>query len=448
MQKFFIARNFSFFLLVALSSFLLFWKLGDTHLTNWDEAWYADVSRTIAQKGNMWTPVWNGERFLEKPTLYYWLTALSYRAFGDSEFSARFVSALSGVLTVYLLYWITRRLYGDFAATAALLILISTPAFLWRARTGNLDSLLTFLIFLSYVGYARGFRYVTAVASGLAFLTKGFIGFLFPLVARSSSLLGAIVLSGIWFASMYAVNGQSFTEQFFAQQGEKVGGIGSLVYNFSFEYVSFLRSGLKLWLILFIPALLFNLWRRPRPVYFWFVLTFLLLLSFLREKSTWFLHPVYPFIALLGASMIRKFPKRFRTPALFMISTIAIFQILYFRSDYIVPDIAADEARVAKASRSLTADGDVLYLTHYYFPTAVYYSRRKTFAVYSEQPSVSSWILPKTHWSEILKEDQVFLNTTVDDFRELQERFSGTRFEVLFQSGSKLLVKKTSQKPL
>lgn len=393
----------------------MLWRLGEAHLTNWDEAWYADVARTMAEKGNIFNPMWNGIPFLEKPPLFYWLTAISYAMFGDSEFSARFVSGLAGFGTVLLVY--------KFAGVSSALILLSTPAFLWRARTGNLDSLLTFLIFVSAViPRYRGF------ASGLAFLTKGFVGFLYPLISGFKGLLTAVLIALMWFAVSYLINGQLFIQQFFAQQREKIGS-----GHFSFDYIMHLKTGLKLWLIVFIPSLIYA----RKLVFSRFIIVYLIMLSFLQEKSTWFLHPIYPFIALISGQFLSRWKK-----SIIFVVAIALFQLIYYRAEYFVPDVANDEARVAIASYELTGAGDVIYLTHYYYPTAVYYSRRKTYAVYSENPSVSWWILPKITWPEILKKEKVFINTSIEDFKELQNQFPTILFEVVFRSGDKLLLKR------
>lgn len=50
-------------LVFALSFFLLFWKLGENKLTNWDEAWYGAVSREMSISGNFITPKWNNAGF-------------------------------------------------------------------------------------------------------------------------------------------------------------------------------------------------------------------------------------------------------------------------------------------------------------------------------------------------------------------------------------------------
>lgn len=432
MVKRLFVKQLPFVAVLVLACFLMFWRLGETYLTNWDEAWYADVSRTMAETGNFLTPMWNGQPFLEKPPLFYWLTALSYKVFGDSEFSARFISALSGVGTVGLLYWFARKYWGLDVAIISSFILLSTPAFLWRARTGNLDSLLTFLIFLSAVAHANKWIKIMGISAGLAFLTKGFIGFLYPLISGFRGLIlgGAIALT--WFTISYFVNGQLFLEQFFTQQGEKIGAM-----RFSLDYLSHLKTGLKVWFLIAIPSL--YLARKELKNSVTFVVVFLLFLSFLQEKSTWFLHPIYPFIALICGWSLVQLGKRWILPIVF---AIALFQLIQYRGEYFVADIAADESRVAIASRELTHPEGIIYLTHYYFPTAVYYSRRTIYAVYSEHASASWWILPKSDWQKILAQDRIFINTSVDDLKELEHEFPNMHFEVLYQSGDKLFVKK------
>ena len=63
---------------------------------------------------------------LGQPTGPIYLVALSLRFFGDSIFAVRLVSALSGVLTIVVLYWGARRHFGwKVAALAAFLLTIA-----------------------------------------------------------------------------------------------------------------------------------------------------------------------------------------------------------------------------------------------------------------------------------------------------------------------------------
>ncbi len=462
------AKHIPLLIVAILAVFLFFWHLGAAHLTNWDEAWYADISRTIAERGAIFSPAWNGRPFLEKPPLFYWLTALSYRTFGDSEFSARFISAFSAFVTTLLVFVFVQKRWGSSAAFVSSLVLLSTPAYLWRARTGNLDSLLTLLLFLevyllSTIAKSKHGPWIAGIAIGLAFLTKGSVAFIFPCVAAIlyflnrqwkflmkvllALILGATI-SSIWLGTAYVVNGSLFLVQFLGQQTEKIGSPLSFVNNLSFEILDYLKSGIKLWAIVFVPALLVSLlsWRKhSESIITWYIVVFTVLLSFFRVKSSWFLMPVYPLIAVIISLFIMDYTEKMKIHRFLVIGTVAavaMFQLLRFHTEYIVPDIARDEALVALASRQYTKFDDVIYLTQYYYPTAVYYSRRTTYAVYSENPSPSWWILSKTSWSGILQKDRVFINTNQEDLKLLQDQFPKVHFEILFQSGDKLLVKK------
>ena len=152
------AREVAILCLVIITiSFFVFFKLGEAHLTNWDEAWYADIARNMAETGNIITPIWNNQAFFDKPPLYLWLSAVIFKLFSPTEFSARFLAALSGLGIGILVYSLGRTLFNKEIALLSLIILFSTIGFLYRTRTGNLDSLLTFWILLSIYSFYKGY---------------------------------------------------------------------------------------------------------------------------------------------------------------------------------------------------------------------------------------------------------------------------------------------------
>ncbi len=452
-------------IVVILSYFLFFWKLGGTHLTNWDEAWYADISRTMAEKGNIFSPSWNGRLFLEKPPLGFWLTAVSYRAFGDNEFSARFISALAGAATVFLVFWFVRYRWGPGAAWASSLVLLSTPAYLWRVRTGDLDSLLTFFLIASVIAIVelkknKNALFLCSIAIGLSFLTKGSIAFIFPALGflyyllrrkKEASLrtLKALAVGGFialtWLLVAYAINGQIFLTQFFTQQGEKIGSPLTLLSNARLATLDYLKSGLKFWIIAAVPATVAMIWswrKQTESFIALCALIFVIILSFLKVQSSWFLMPVYPLVAIAVSWSAYVYARKYMLVVISVFTVVALLQLWRFRSDYFVPDVSRDEALVALASARATKSSDVIYLTHYYYPTAVYYSRRTTYAVYSDHPSESWWILAKDQWSSIFQKERVFINTNTSDFSYLKGKFPEIRFQIIFQSGDKLLLRK------
>ncbi|MFO0802022.1 MAG: glycosyltransferase family 39 protein [Gemmataceae bacterium] len=213
-------RRFSLAIVLLLPAVLLYPNRG-FHLLEPDEGRYAQIPREMLESGEWVVPTLQGEAYLDKPPLMYWLVALSYRLLGVSPESARLVPALCVHLTILLAYLLGRRSLGERAAFWAAMLLTVAPGFVGVARLLLLDGLLVFCIATSVLcGFEAvrtgrlklGWWLAAAVASGLGFLTKGPISevLLFvPLFAfgwltgRSPARLKHYVL---FFAIVFLVN--------------------------------------------------------------------------------------------------------------------------------------------------------------------------------------------------------------------------------------------------
>src|SRR5712691_4172725 len=60
-----------------------------------DEGRYAQIPREMLARGDWIVPVLQGEPYLDKPPLFYWLVMLSYRLLGIHDWSARLIPALA-----------------------------------------------------------------------------------------------------------------------------------------------------------------------------------------------------------------------------------------------------------------------------------------------------------------------------------------------------------------
>lgn len=160
-----------------------------------DEGRYAQIPREMVASGDWVVPTLQGEPYLDKPPLFYWLVALCYQLFGIADSVARIVPALAvhgSILTVYL---IGRRSLGERSAFLGALLLAVTPGFVGMARLLILDGLLTLWVTLSLFSAYEAIRsghlkwswwLLAATACGLGILTKGPIALilpLFPLIA-------------------------------------------------------------------------------------------------------------------------------------------------------------------------------------------------------------------------------------------------------------------------
>jgi 4-amino-4-deoxy-L-arabinose transferase-like glycosyltransferase len=129
--------------LVVLTSFFVLYRLGEGSLKPWDEAWYGVVTRNLLQPGSNWLKLeYNQKPFLDHPPLGFYLKAASVATFGQTTFAMRLPEAITGVMSVVLVYLIGRRLSSRWAGVWGALILLSSRWFLFRARSGNLDVLL------------------------------------------------------------------------------------------------------------------------------------------------------------------------------------------------------------------------------------------------------------------------------------------------------------------
>jgi 4-amino-4-deoxy-L-arabinose transferase-like glycosyltransferase len=147
-----------------------------------DESRYVQIPLEMLQRGDWVIPHLQGEPYLDKPPLFYWLVMGSYQALGVSVWAARLVPALAVHLTLLLCYLMGRRWAGERAAFRGALLLALAPAFLGMGRLLILDGVLTLWTTLSlFAGYEavrsgqfrRGWWRLACLACGLGVLTKG-----------------------------------------------------------------------------------------------------------------------------------------------------------------------------------------------------------------------------------------------------------------------------------
>jgi 4-amino-4-deoxy-L-arabinose transferase-like glycosyltransferase len=168
-------------ILLALPAVLLY-PCCAFHLFEPDESRYAEIAREMYQGGDVVVPYLQGEPYLEKPPLLYWLVALGYQLFGVHDWAARVVPAVAVHGTVLLVYLFGRRWVGERGAFRGAVALALAPGFLGMGRLLLLDGLLTFWTTLAlFSGFEairgerlhRGWWLLTALACGLGALTKG-----------------------------------------------------------------------------------------------------------------------------------------------------------------------------------------------------------------------------------------------------------------------------------
>lgn len=181
---------------IGLFGLLYLLPLGLRPMTVPDESRYSEIPREMMASGDWVVPRLNGVRYFEKPVMGYWVNAISIGLFGQNRFAVRLPSALATGLTALMLFFLVRLFSKGNSAPAALLAGAAYLTCLLVFALGViniLDSLLTLFLTGAMVAFfyanrtERGERFLIGWAvfggfCGLAFLVKGFLAFVVPIV--------------------------------------------------------------------------------------------------------------------------------------------------------------------------------------------------------------------------------------------------------------------------
>jgi 4-amino-4-deoxy-L-arabinose transferase-like glycosyltransferase len=118
-----------------------------------DEPRFAEASREMIQRADYVVPYFNNQLRLDKPPLAYWSQVASYRVFGESDFSARFPSAIAAALTALVILAWGCRIRAEVGWWAAIIFTLSLQTFL-HAKAAVADMwLVLFMTLAHWAGY-------------------------------------------------------------------------------------------------------------------------------------------------------------------------------------------------------------------------------------------------------------------------------------------------------
>ena len=126
-------------LILAALYVCYFSHLGAIGFVGPDEPRYAWIARDMAETGDCVTPRLYGKPWFEKPPLFYWGAAISFKLFGVNEAAARLPSAVSAFLATLALAWLALRLYGAETARWLLLLLPTTVGMIGFSHAAATD---------------------------------------------------------------------------------------------------------------------------------------------------------------------------------------------------------------------------------------------------------------------------------------------------------------------
>ncbi len=250
--------------ILVITALLLLPFLGTVNLFDSDETNYAETAREMILTGDYLTVQVDFEPFPEKPPLFFWLQSLSMKIFGVNEFAARFPNAICGIVSLMMLYFFGRKIYGH---RFGLLWILSYGAAIlpfFFFKSGIIDPWFNLFIF---IGIALFIFYLdpeklrrrlpnlllSALFFGLAVLTKGPVAMLIFILClmtflvlkrfRISSSVSHVLLfilvlalvGGSWFL-FQAANGNSGIIREFISYQVKLLSSHSSVHDGFFGY--------------------------------------------------------------------------------------------------------------------------------------------------------------------------------------------------------------------
>ncbi len=327
--------------LALFAALVIFWRLGEGSIGDYDEAAYAQISREILRTGDWNTPRWNGVEFFDKPPVVLWLTAMAYKIFGMNEFAARCTAALAGVGAIVLTCLLGKKLFSSWAVGLGAALILLTPNtnlhnhgynLVGLARVGMLDMPLIFLslssLLLAWLSQANPIYLVwLGIPLGLGVMVKSIAGFLpwfvvfaFFVLALPRSLwwrkelalglLIAVLIIAPWHLGQLLVWGRLFFNSYMVQLtvGYVTGSEGHL--RDSLFYLRSLMRGFPVWYAVVAMALAYAIYRsirfrdRARILLLMAAAIPFILFNASRSRIGWYIIPIYPALAILAAQLI------------------------------------------------------------------------------------------------------------------------------------------------
>lgn len=324
-------------LVAGLSGAVIFRDLGRASLRG-DEGIYSVVARESVESG-VWFPFQHadGDPYMDKPPVSLTILIVAFRFVGESEFVARFPSAVFGVLTIVLVFLVGARRFGVGSGVLGACLILGAKSYLVRhgVRDAVMDSLITLLaliVLVAWLNYkdhgsiGRGWWLASASAIAVASLTKHMLGIVFALIIliievllwilRDSStrkLLGAafgllsvaVLVTAMYVLTTDVLTGGLFTDRLYEDVvlrttvGLSPGHVKGPLF-----YIFWVTRDFGWWLVFLAPAIYgaVKLWgtapgRCAGHLLMWAAIL-VIGFSVSVSKLPWYIYPAYPALSL------------------------------------------------------------------------------------------------------------------------------------------------------
>jgi len=391
------------FILLSFCFFLFILGVGRWDLWNPDEPRYAQVAKEMVGTGDWILMHVNGNTYVDKPPLFFWLIAFSSFLWqGFTSFSARLPSGLFSTLTVLLTFFLGKKLYGSRTGFLSGLILATSFEFAYLSTRANIDATLTFFtttsifFFLHWYQHSsphptplpqgeregvrgnwvesgnRGNLLIYGFYIGMAFATlaKGPVGFILPLMVslvyllvqkdwkamKRMRLLTGMALCFVvvlfWYLPAVLKGGQNFLNETLLHHTIDRFAKGSSHIRPFYYYLTNFPVDFLPWFLFLPGAIVYGFSERKEGIsrgflflLIWFVVIFLFF-SFSRGKRAIYLLPLYPAASLMVGRFWGDYlsgSSRLPVRKIWVTLPVYFFIILFFLMGiflYVVPAVA------------------------------------------------------------------------------------------------------------
>ena len=153
-----------------------------------DAAQYASISMEMLQNDNYLHVTERGNDYLDKPPFLFWISALSFKIFGLSNFAYKFPSLLFSLLGLLYTYKLGKYLFTHKTGLYASAILGTSLGFFWINNDVKTDAIVTSCVLFStyylllFINEKKLVSIIlAAIGIGIGMLTKGPLALIFPL---------------------------------------------------------------------------------------------------------------------------------------------------------------------------------------------------------------------------------------------------------------------------
>ncbi len=158
-------------IILGISALLRIFRLGTPNEVVFDEVYYVDGARDLLANGVELT---NGKpEFVVHPPIGKWMIAIGIKLFGDNPIGWRISAALFGVVSIYLIFLVARKLFkSDFLALLSAALASIDGIHLVMSRTALLDIFLMTFLFGAFTALIFQKYLLMALMLGLGLGTK------------------------------------------------------------------------------------------------------------------------------------------------------------------------------------------------------------------------------------------------------------------------------------